>query len=234
VTASAIRSLLSVGKRIAIAVRAIEPILNRVVLAGPPVIDLLLTDSALRVPELTFAADSTLQLLSTSMVDRLGTDLKKLGLTRIGRTATTDRWRVTDDVAVDLVQVRADDGDSGQIWLEYATLLTVPFSVDQLALRIVGAPAMLALDCAAFANSGARAIDSEEVERIVMLVAARRELEKECAAAPLELRTMISESLVRLARNDALSLIALRALPDAAMLPALPARVRERMLRIAC
>ena len=223
-----------VRERIAIAARAIAPVLNRVVLAGPPVVDLLLTDLVLRLPELTFAADCTLQLLSTSMVDRLGGDLQKLGLTRIGRATTADRWRVTDDVAVDLVQVRTEDSDPEQVWLEYATLLTLPFSVDQLTLRIVGAPAMLALECAAFAKSGGRAIDSEEVERIVLLVAARRELEKECAAAPPELRAIISESLARLARNDTLSLIVQRAIPDAAMLPALQARVRERMLRIAC
>jgi hypothetical protein len=230
----AIGSMRPVRERIAIAACAIEPILNRVVLAGPPVIDLLLTDPAVRVPELSFAADSTLQLLSTSMVDRLGGDLQKLGLTRTGRAAMADRWRVTDDVAIDLVQVRSDDGDPAHLWLEYATLLTVPFSVDGLSLRIVGAPAMLALECAAFAKSGARAIDSEQVERIVMLVAARREIEKECAAAPPELRTMISESLARLAQNDTLALIVQRALPDAVMLPALPARVRDRMLRMSC
>ena len=223
-----------VRERIAIAARAIAPILNRVVLAGPPVADLLLNDPTVRVPELNFAADCTLQLLSTSMVDRLGADLQKAGLARIGRAATADRWRITDDVSVDLVQVRADDGDSGQVWLEYATLLTLPFSVDGPSLRIVGAPAMLALECAAFAKGGMRAIDSEEVERIVVLVAARREIEKECAVAPPELRTMISEPLARLARSDVLPLIVQRVLSDAAVLPSLTARVRERMLRIAC
>ena len=233
-TATAAGAIRPIRERITIAARGIEPILNRVVLAGPPVVDLLLTDPAIRVPELTFAADSTLQLLSTSMVDRLGGDLQKLGATRIGRAASTDRWRVSDDVEVDLVQVRADDSDPGQVWLEYATLLTLPFSIEQLTLRIVGAPAMLALECAAFATSGARAVDSEAVERIVLLVAARHELTKECAAAPPELRNMISESLGRLARNDSLALIVQRALPDAALLPALPARVRERMLQIAC
>jgi hypothetical protein len=224
----------SVRERIAVAARAIEPILNRVVLAGPPVVNLLLSDQAVRVPQLTFAADSTLRLLSTSMVDRLAGDLQKLGLSRIGHAANTDRWRVSDDVSVDLVQVRADDGDSEQIWLEYATLLTLPFSVDQLTVRIAGAPAMLAFECAAFARSGDRAMDSEEVERIVLLVAARSEIEKECAAAPPELHTMIAETLARLAHDDTLSMIVQRALPDAELLPALAQRVRDRMLRIAC
>jgi hypothetical protein len=233
-TGSAIGSMLPVRERVAIAARAIEPILNRVVLAGPPVVELLLTNPAVRVPEVTFSADATLQLLSTSMVDRLAGDLQKLGLTRIGRAAAADRWRISDEIAIDLIQVREDDSDPAQLWLEYATLLTIPFAVDQLTVRIAGAPAMLALECAAFTTSGARAVDSEEIERAVLLVAARSEIEKECAAAPPELREMISASFARLACDDTLSLIVQRALPDALLLPALTARVRERMLRIAC
>src|ERR1019366_8133296 len=125
------RSILPVRERLSFVARATEPILNRVFLVGPPVVDLLMTDQAVRVPELTFAADSCLQLLSTSMVDRLGGDLQRLGLSRIGRAVNADRWRVSDDVTIDLVQVRADDGDPEQVWLEYATLLTLPFTVDK-------------------------------------------------------------------------------------------------------
>jgi hypothetical protein len=229
------RSILPARERLGLVARAIEPILNRVVLAGPPVVDLLMTDQTVRVPELTFAADSSLRLLSTSMVDRLGGDLQKLGLSRIGRAANADRWRVSDDVTIDLVQVRADDGDSEQVWLEYATLLTLPFTVDKgLVVRITGAPAMLALEFASFVRSGARVADSEELERAVLLIAGRTEIERECAAAPPELRSIITSSLARLARDDTLQILIQRALPDAAMLPALVRRVRARILRMAC
>jgi len=232
---SAPASIIPASERLAIVARAIEPILNRVVLAGPPVVDLLIDDPAIRVPRLTFAADSTLQLLSTSMVDRLGADLRKLGLTRIGRTAGADRWRVTDDVSLDLIQVHADDGDPAQVCLEYATLLTLPFTVDhQLVVRIAGAPAMLALECTAFARSGARAIESEELERVVLLIAGRTEVERECAAAPPELRAIISSCLTRVACDDTLQMLVQRALPDADLLPALAKRVQQRMLRISC
>ena len=64
--------------------------------AGPPVIDLLVNDPEVRGRRSHFAADSTLQLLSTSMVDRLGADLQKLGFSRTGRTASArslDRLR---------------------------------------------------------------------------------------------------------------------------------------------
>jgi hypothetical protein len=229
------RSILPVRERLSLVARAIEPILNRVVLVGPPVVDLLMTDQAVRVPELTFAADSCLQLLSTSMVDRLGGDLQRLGLSRIGRAVNADRWRVSDDVTIDLVQVRADDGDPEQVWLEYATLLTLPFTVDKgLVVRIAGAPAMLALEFASFLRSGARVVDSEELERAVLLIAGRTEIERESAAAPPELRSIITSSLARLARDDTLQILIQRVLPDAAMLPALVRRVRARILRMAC
>jgi len=220
--------------RLAAAARAIEPILNRVVLAGPPVVDLLLNDPKVRTPSLTFAADSTLQLLSTSMVDRLSGDLQKLGLSRIGRTATGDRWRVAHDVAIDLVQVQSDNSDPSHIWLEYATLLTLPFSIDdRLTIRIAGAPAMLALECSAFTRRGGGVLDSEEMDRVVTLVAGRMEIERECAVAPAELRQFIATGLARLSKNDALQLLIQRALPDAPRLASLVTRVADKVRRIA-
>jgi hypothetical protein len=227
--------ILPARARLSLIATAIEPILNRVVLAGPPVIELLLNDPAVRIPQLTFAADSILQLLSTSMVDRLGADLQKLGLTRVGRSANGDRWRVSEEASFDLIQVRADDGDSDQVWLEYATLLTLPFAVsDRIAVRIAGAPAMLAVESSAFAKGGASALDSEELERAVQLIAGRVEIEKECAAAPPEVRSAIASVIAGVAGNDSIQFVIQRAVPDAVMLPALTNRVRERMLRIAC
>ena len=229
------RSIPSTRERLGLVARAIEPILNRVVLVGPPVVDLLMTDPAVRAPGLTFAADSTIQLLTTSMIDRLGVELQKRGLSRTGHAANTDRWNVSDDVALDLIQVRADDGDPGEVWFEYATLLTLPFVVDkQLVVRVAGAPAMLALELASFSRSGARTLESEEHERVLLLVAGRTEIEKECAAAPPEPRSMIASSLARLTHDDTLEILIQRALPDAALLPALARRVRERIRRMAC
>jgi len=235
VTAASLAPPISIRERIAAAAHAIEPILNRVVLAGPPAIELLATESGSSPAALTFAADSTLQLLATSMVDRIGADLQKLGLTRSARTATADRWRVTAEIEVELVQVRADDGDSAQLCLEYATLLTLPYSAgDQLTVRIAAAPALLAIECDAFTRGGKSAFDSEEFERIVQLIAGRPEIERECAAAPPELRTIIAATLTTATADDSLFFIIQRAIPDAALLPAIAARVRDRMLRMSC
>jgi hypothetical protein len=226
---------MSVRERLAIAASAIEPILNRVVLVGPPVVALLMTDPTLHTPDVTFAADSTLQLLSTSMIDRLGIELQKRALSKTRRSADADRWRVSDDVTFDLIQVRSDESDPQQPWLEYATLLTVPFLADrQLVVRIAGAPAMLALELDSFRKSHARAIESEELERVLLLIAGRPEIERECSTAPPELRTFVVSSLARLARDDTLEIMIQRTLPDAAALPALATRVRERIRRMSC
>jgi hypothetical protein len=220
--------------RVAFVARAIEPILNRVVLAGPPVIDLLLDDPGIRSAGFSFAADSTLQLLSTSMVDRLGADLQKLGFSRTGRSRRADRWGLPSGESVELVQVREEADNPAHLALEYATLITMPYAADDtLVVRIAGAPAMLAIELDAFSRSDAPALDSEELERAVMLVAGRRAIERECAAAPPELRALIVSSLAPLAANDALQLVVQRALPDAALLPALVRRVRERIVRMA-
>ena len=222
--------------RVAIVARAIEPILNRVVLGGPSVTQLLVDDPAVRVPDLTFTADATLQLLSTSMIDRLGADLQKAGLARTGRTENTDRWRTIDGIEFDLVQVRTDDAQSGEPWLEYATLLTIPHAVDdRIAMRIAGAPSVLALELVAFGTEwhAPRLLESDELERVVQLTAGRVEIEKECATAPPELRAFIVQWFARLTHNDSLQLLIQRALPDAAILPALARRVRRRILRIA-
>ncbi len=225
---------ISVRDRVATVARAIGPILNRVVLAGPPVIGLLADDPAVHAPDLAYAADATLQFLSTSMIDRLGGDLLKLGLSKTGRVPNGDRWSAGNDVEFDLIQVQTDDGETGDAWPEYATLLTLPFIIDQqLTLRIAGAPAMLALEFSAFAASRVNAFDSEELERAVLLIATRTEIERECSAAPPELRSFVGGALRQLAKNDALQFIVQRVLPDAAILPVLANRVRERIHRMA-
>lgn len=234
-TAEAVSINVPSRARVALVARAIEPILNRVVLAGPPVMDLLVDDPSMRGPELRFASDATLQLLSTSMVDRLGADLQRLGFSRAGRTRSSDRWSLPTGESVDLVQVREDQSDPAQLWLEYATLMTLPHRVDEhVVVRIAGAPAMLAIELDAFARSGARALDSEELERAVVLIAGRTEVERECATAPPELRALIANALAAIASNDALELVVQRAIPDAMLVPELAKRVRRRIVRMAC
>ncbi|HXD23376.1 MAG TPA: hypothetical protein VN613_08455 [Gemmatimonadaceae bacterium] len=214
---------------------AAAPILNRVVLAGSAALEMLIDDPAVRLPRLNFAADSVFQLLSTSMIDRLAVDLQKAGFARTSRTSTADRWRGERGIELDLVQVQTDAATPRQFCLEYATLLTHTFKPDaHLAVRCAAAPAVLALDCASFAEKAESVLESEEIERAVMLIAARRDIEAECAAAPAELRSIIVQSLTQLSASDALHTVLRRALPDAGALPCVAKRVRERIVRMAC
>ena len=92
---------------------------------------------------------------------------------------------------------------------------------------------MLALECGLFAIGGGRAVDSDALERVVLLIAGRREIEKEWAGAPPELRSFVVPTLAGLVDSDALQILIQRALPDAALLPTLGSRVRERVERMA-
>jgi hypothetical protein len=221
-------------ERLAKIALAIAPVLKQVVLAGPPVIEMLITDPTVPQPTTSFAADATLQLLSTAMVDRIGADLKKLGFARTGRTPHGDKWQIGDELGIELIQVRTEDSDPEQVWLEYATLLTLPLAVDEsTTVRIAGGPAMLALECSAFSAAAERVFDSEHAERILLLLAGRAEIEREAAAAPPELRTFVATTFGRIAQSDALQLLIERILPDAAALPAIAERVIAKLRRIA-
>lgn len=214
---------------------AAAPILNRAVLAGPAAFELLLDDPTVRLPRLNFAADSVFQLLSTSMIDRLAVDMQKAGFTRTSRTSRADRWRGEHGIELDLIQVQTDAATPRQLCLEYATLLTHSFKPHaDPAVRCAAAPAVLALECASFTEANAAILESEEIERAVMLIAARREIETECAVAPAELRSIIMASLAQLSASDALHTVLRRTLPDAVALPGIARRVRERVARMAC
>lgn len=233
--AKAPATLPPIAERLAHVARAIGPILNRVVLAGPSAAAVLINDPSVRIPQMNFVADSVFQLLSTSMIDRLGLDLQKLDFVRVGRTRGGDRWRHGDGITLDLIQVQTDGRTPHQLSLEYATLLTQSVPVEAGAtVRVAAAPALLGIECASFTLGPAQALHSEELERVIQLIAGRRDIERECAAAPEELRAIVASSLARLVATDALPLLVVRALPDAVLLPALAARVRERIVRMAC
>ena len=225
----------SAPDRLARLARTAAPILNRVVLGGTIALELLLDDPGVRIPRLNFAEDSVFQLLSTSMIDRLGQDLQKAGFSRVSRGDRSDRWQDGHAVTVDLVQVETDSSTPRQLSLEYATLLTHTLSPDSAPpVRCAAAPAVLAVECASVLPGVASPLESEELERVVHLIAGRRDTERECLAAPAELRAIITPCLAALAASDALHVLLRRALPDAAALPALVTRVRDRIAAMAC
>jgi hypothetical protein len=233
-TAATLSRLLANRDRLAIAARAIEPLLNRVVFTGRQVAELLVTHPIAAVPRSSFASDSVLRVLSTASLDRVAVDLQRLGLRRGERTALGDRWAVDDGITLELTWVSGDESDPSAIWLEYASLLTMAIDAGHgLSARISGAPALLALDWAAFRASGESALDSGEVEDIIVLAAGRAEVVREVAAAPPELRSFVAAETRRFLECDAAGHVMRCAIPGARQLPALADRAAERLWRIA-
>ena len=235
--AAALAPLLANRDRVAIAARAIEPLLNRVVFTGRQVVPWLETSPVSSGARPTFAADAVVRVLSTGELDRLAADLRRAGLTHAARTAMSDRWVVNESVTLDFTYVSGDESDPGAVWLEYASLLTTAVNVgtaDQpLSARITGAPALVALDWAAYRASGESALDSGELEDIVALVATRAEIVREIGAAPPELRTFVAGETRRFLESGSAPHVIRSAVPDARRLPAITARVMERLRSIA-
>jgi hypothetical protein len=212
----------------------VAPLLNRVVFTGRQVAWLLATDHLSVAPPVSFASEATCRALSPVSLDRLAVELQQLGFARRERTNRSDVWALDTETAIELVHISGDEADPAEIWLEYANLLTVPVEVGAgLRARITGAPALLALDWASFRASGRSALDSGDVEDVVALIAGRAEVVREVAVAPPELRTFVANETRRFLSQDCAEHAIRRALPGAAQLPALVARVAERMARIA-
>ena len=162
--------LASNRERVAQAARSIEPLLNRVVFTGRQVAQLLETSALPTGARASFAADTVVRVLSTATLDRVATEVQRMGLTRGPRTAKGDRWIVNDDVILEFTYIAGDEDDPAAIWLEYASLLTMAVDVGTrdktLVARITGAPALLALDWATVRARNESPLDSGELEDI--------------------------------------------------------------------
>ena len=232
--AIALAPLLASRDRIAAAARAIAPLLNRVVFTGRQVAPYLETSPLSTGERATFADDAVVRVISTGALDRIAADLLRLGLVRGARSGTNERWKVDESLTLEFTQVSGLETDPGAIWLEYASLLTMAVDVgDGLRARITGAPALLALDWAAFRAGGESPLDSGELEDIIALVAGRSEVVRELAAAPPELRAFVTAETRRFLEYQGAGHVMQSAIPGARHLPALVDRVAERLRSIA-
>ncbi|HVT39745.1 MAG TPA: hypothetical protein VHE78_11910 [Gemmatimonadaceae bacterium] len=232
-TVLAVPMHLSSRELIRIAAGAIEPLLNRVVFSGRHVAGYLMSNAAGAAYASTFTSDDTVRVLSAASPDRVAADLQRLGLARGTRTAASEQWRVDDRVTIDLTHVPGDEGERGAIWLEYASLLTMPVAIHdgdkQLNVRITGAPALLALDWSAYLASGETPHDSGELADIVALVAARAELVGELGTSPPELRDFVGGETRRFLKYDGAEHVIRAALPNENRSAAMVQRVAERL-----
>jgi hypothetical protein len=218
---------------IQVAAGALEPLLNRIVFTGRHVAEYLTNDALAVRSRSSFTNGETLQLLSTSSLDRVAADLQRLGLTRTGRSATSEQWLVDDHVTLDITHVTGDGNDSLAIWLEYAALLTLSVRLGKdktgLTARISGAPALLALDWERYRVGGESPLDSADLERIIVLAAGRDELAQEVRDAPPELKAFVIGETLRFLKYDGAEHVVRAALPGANRPVAMVRRVLERL-----
>ena len=209
--------------------KAIGPLLNRVVFAGRAAAEVLRTETVVLAPA-RHREDATLRVLTSYSVDRVGAELRALGLERVQRGPTADRWRVPGGPDFDLEQVSGDDDQPGMPWIEYALLLTNGFDVGGgVVVRVTAAHALLALLCNGFLSGGQAASDSAWAEDVVALLALRASVVGECASAPAEIRIVVRRAAEALLADTGLSFVIARTLPDAAVLHELTQTVVDRL-----
>jgi hypothetical protein len=104
---------------------------------------------------------------------------------------------------------------------------------ENLAIRILSAPAFLATKWAAFQSRGNDdVLMSHDVEDVIAVVAGRPELPEELRAAPAELRAYVAERTSAFLARDDSDLAIEDALPDARLTPGILPRIRDRLASI--
>ena len=213
----------------------LEPMVNRLVLVGRHVTDLLVTDRATVKTRPLFSVDAVVTALSYSTRDRLTRDLPRLGLRPETRPdGLTGRWITEDGAIIELIASDDPPGGTPNPWHEYALECTVSVSLGAYVVRVAGAPAFLALRLAEFSEQKAESIGPcAALEDALTVLNGRPGVDREVAAAPADVRRFIAERASTLSRRpDADSLLELH-IPDAARFPQLAVTSLKRLRTLA-
>lgn len=224
--------------RVAPALIAMQPLLNRLVFHGIETCRGQLDSAAARVRP-PVSRTVALHALATSVVERMAPELSAAGFIKIRRGADHEEWGYRDLVHIVLSSATGSETESvDSMAREYAVLLTRTAPVgDGTAMRVsmrVSTPvAQLALYWRAHEASGASIMESEWIEDLIELVVRRREIIDEVSAAPTELRELIARSAGKFIAEDGCRWVLRRALPDTRQVPAFAEHSRERFVRLA-
>lgn len=212
---------------------AMRPLLNRIVLHGIETCRGLLDEPGSRVRS-PAGPRVLVNALATVALDRLAPELSAAGLTRTRRGPEVEHWEFGSAVQIHVTTQSTGEADSADaVAREYAVLLTRSVALDgNCSVRVSALPAQLALLWCLHVSADAAFIDSERLEDMVEIVMGRRTIVEDVAAAPVELRAMVSRASRSLAAHDGLLWVLRRALPDARLVPAVAARARERFARL--
>lgn len=223
-----------VMSRVAPALVAMQPLLNRLVFHGIETCRGQLDSAAARMRP-PVSPTVALYALATAVVERMAPELTAAGFTRIRRGADHEEWGFRGLVRIVLSSATGNEKESADSMArEYAVLLTrtAPVS-DGTAMRVSTPVTQLALYWRAHEASGASIMESEWIEDLIELVVRRREIIDEVSAAPMELRELIARSARKFITEDGCRWVLRRALPDSRQVPAFAEHARERFVRLA-
>lgn len=209
---------------------------NRVVFAGECALGFLITNRGIAKLSRPVRSNPVVSVLAYGSPDRLGAELRLLGLRSERSRMPTDFWRTPEGTRLELI---APEGSATieNPWYQFVLECTLQVQpIHGLAFRVAGAPAFLATHLFAIdarSSEGTAPNWSIRLQDIVLLALGRRELEREMLAAPPDVRAHIRNSLERFLRsNDALATI-YAVLPRAVRSPMAAQRVLDTLRRIA-
>ena len=209
---------------------------NRVIFAGECALDFLLTKHSIAQIARPARSNPVVSLVAYGSPDRLGVELRQLGLQPDGGRTGADLWRTPDGGRLELIAPEGWQAVANP-WYQYVLECTLQIQPGHgPAFRVAGAPAFLATQLhGAGVNQRTRKFLSgySWLEDTVLLALGRRELEREMAAAPPDVRAHIRDSLQPLLFGDEPLATVHALLPRAVRSPLAAQRALGTLRRIA-
>ena len=215
---------------------ALDPLLDRLVFVGGNVVDLLITDPAKAHVRVTDDVDVIADVTTRIEYERLSEELRELGLRHdTSEGAPICRWLTGEDLIVDVMPVNEEVLGFSNPWYEEAIRDPAHIEISpDIRIRVARAPVFVAAKWAAYKDRGEHdPLASHDLEDIITVVAGRTEVVKEIESGPAELRAWVAQETRRFLESEEATTMIEGSLPDAALVPELVERARERLQAIA-
>ncbi len=172
-------------------------LLNRVVFLGGATIWLWITDRAARAPRVTYDVDVVAEVVTLGAYEAFQADLRQHGFREDTESGVICRWRVANDLIVDVVPAEPRLAGFGGVWLTGAAEAAVSRQLPSgRAIRVVPPVHLVATKLEAFADRGqADPMASKDFEDIALVVDGREEVIQEISEASDELRAFVSHGI---------------------------------------
>jgi predicted nucleotidyltransferase len=222
-------------EKISLVANKLEYLLEKVVFVGGTVVELLVTDPAIRSIRPTVDVDTVLEIPSRSDYYELEEDLRKLGFSqRIGSHDPLCRWYISG-ITVDIMPDIPEILGFSNVWYKDAFRNSIQVKIDdEITIRVLSPPYFIATKLEAFNGRGNKDyLGSPDIEDIITILDGRESIVKEIRNSTDEVINYISEQLRKLLSDqDFILSIAGHLAPDQASQDRLPL-VLERIKKIA-